>query len=113
MTLVEKLGLMVTAVGFYNCVRFVVTYWQRSGGAWRTDPHGRYMMFTALVLGSLFALIISNRLWPDWPGRGVVALVLYLLYVMFTGTLNKILEMSYPAKKKEETQNEQPSDIRA
>lgn len=111
----EKLTLMITAIGLYNCVRFVWRYRKRSHGKWRNTPHGRYMMWTALVLGSLFALIISNRLWPDWPGIHPLTVVLYILYVAFTGYLNRIFEISLPEtlEDKEIEDAEPTPDLRA
>jgi len=113
MTWFEKLSLMVTTIGIYNCARFVWVYRVRSHGGWRGSPHGRYMMFAALVLGSLFALIISNRLFPGWYGREVVTVGLYFTYVAFTGWLNRLLDTSYPDKKTEGTDEQQDADTGA
>lgn len=107
MTWFERLSLMVTTIGLYNCARFVWTYRKRSHGGWSATSHGRYMMFTALVLGSLFALIVSNRLFPGWYGREIVTIGLYFTYVAFTGWLNKLLDLSFPDKNKQEDVNEQ------
>jgi hypothetical protein len=96
MTIWEKISLILTAIGFYNCCRFAWVYQLRSRGKWRVSPHGRYMMATSIVVGSLLGLILSNKLFPEWPGRQFVALALYFCYLAFTGWLNRILDISLP-----------------
>ena len=106
----EKLSMLVTGIGFYNCVRFVWSYGRlrnfQGSPLWKSSPHGRYMMWTAAVLGSLFALILSNRLFPGWPGREIVTLALYVTYVAFTGWLNKLLDLSTSEQPQQETAEE-------
>lgn len=102
MTFVEHFSFMVSTIGLYNCTRFVWNYGRRAGRKappdkrWWTTPHGRYLMGSAAILGSFFFLIVWAQLFPRFPGMGMVALILYVGYVAFTGMLNKILDISLP-----------------
>jgi len=101
-TFVEHFSFMISTIGLYNCGRFVWSYHRKAGPKakeerrWWKTPHGRYMMGSAAIMGSFFFLIVWAQLFPRFPGMGVVALILYVGYVAFTGMLNKILDISLP-----------------
>jgi hypothetical protein len=81
----------VTAAGLMGCLAFVATYHISSRGAWRETSEGRYLMATKTILASLFLLVLSTQLFGDWPGRQVVAVVLYATYAVFPWWLYVLL----------------------
>lgn len=76
--------IVVTGIGLANCLGFCLAYWLASSGLWVRDEFGRFLMLFMACLGSLFALIVSTRLWGEWPGRRQVAMALYVVYVLAT-----------------------------
>lgn len=76
--------LTITSVGLFNCLIFCIAYAVLSRGKWWKTEEGKFLMVFMAVLGSLFALIISNRLFGDWPGRRLIVTALYLSYVVAT-----------------------------
>lgn len=73
--------LCITAVGLINCIIFCIGYWHSSSGSWFNSEYGRFLMMFIGCMGSLFALIVANRVFGMWPGRLVVTLILYSTYV--------------------------------
>lgn len=87
----QWLSGLITATGLVGCLAFVSTYWSRTRGAWYDSAEGRYLMTTNSILGSLFMLILSTQIFGDWPGRRVVAVLLYTLYAGFTWWLHILM----------------------
>lgn len=99
MTGLQLVTLGITSVGLLNCLVFCVGYHIYSRGNWRRSEHGVFLMLSVGCLGSLFALIISTRLFGMWPGRPVVSLVLYSAYVAVSFWPTRLLWLSYRRKK--------------
>lgn len=75
---------IITGVGFLGCMTFVVAYSVVTRGAWSTREAGRFMMAVYLNLGALFALVMANQVWLDWPGKRPITFVLFAVYVVQT-----------------------------
>lgn len=73
-------SLCVTTIGLAGCVTFIVSYIRRSNGAWRDSEAGRFFVIANANLAALFLLVISNQILGPWPGRQVVAILLYTAY---------------------------------
>lgn len=101
MTLFEKLSLFVTTIGFWNCLVFCLLYHIRTKGSWRRTEHGQWMMISSAVIGSLFMLIVSTRMFGDWPGRQWIILGLYITYVAGTAWPLRLLYLSFARKDQE------------
>lgn len=84
MSWTDVLVVSVTGIGLANCAGFCAAYQYATGGRWIKDEFGRFLMLFMLCMGSLFALVLSSRLWGDWPGRRVITTVLYIIYVAVT-----------------------------
>lgn len=80
MTLYKTLMTAVTVIGLLGCVTFVVTYAIRSGGTWIRQEAGRFLMVVYASLGLLLALVLSNQLFGEWPGRRPVTVALFVVY---------------------------------
>lgn len=91
--------LAVTSVGLASCLVFCIGYWIFSKGTWWRSEHGRFLMLFMGCLGTLFALIISSRVFGDWPGRQIVSLVLYLSYVVVSLWPVRLLWISFRRSK--------------
>ena len=76
LTLVAATGALV------GCVAFVVRYVTVTGGAWRDEPEGRWMVYGRAIIAALLALVIVNRLWPGWAARGAVTFVFMALFAV-------------------------------
>jgi len=76
--------LVITGVGLAGCLFFCVAYWLRSGGAWWRTEAGRFLMTVYANLAALFALVIANQVFGQWPGRQAVTLTVFCAYVVET-----------------------------
>ncbi|WFE45292.1 hypothetical protein [Verrucosispora sp. WMMD1129] len=72
---------VLAMVGFVACLYFVAAYQWLTGGDWRHNPAGRHLMEFTGTLGVLLGLIVAARLWPDYPGRDTITLVVFGLLV--------------------------------
>lgn len=72
-------GLAV--VGALACWYFVAAYWATTGGDWARNPAGRHVMVFTANLGLLLLLIVTARVWPDYPGRQVITLAAFAALV--------------------------------
>jgi hypothetical protein len=74
----------ITGIGLLGCITFVVRYWIVTGGAWSTREAGRFLMAVYVNLAALFALVLMNQIWDDWPGKRPITFVLFAAYVIET-----------------------------
>lgn len=98
-------AIMVTvAVGLVACVVFVVDYHRRTGGGWRHNRFGRYLMTRKILLGCLFALVLINStIGRDWPLRQPLTFVLMSAFALQTfWPYRLLLEAQHEAREKEE-----------
>jgi hypothetical protein len=79
-TLYKHLMIAITAFGLLGCVTFVVAYAVRSGGTWIHQEAGRFLMVVYTSLAMLLALVLSNQIFADWPGRRQITVALFVLY---------------------------------
>jgi hypothetical protein len=91
----DKSSLVVTLIGLFNCIVFCGWYWYRSRGSWMKSEYGWFLMMFIGCLGSLFALIVSNRIFGAWPYRLHVSLALYSSYVLITFWLPRLVWLSF------------------
>lgn len=103
----EKLSFLVTTIGFWNCLVFCVAYPLSSRGKWRETEIGQWLMISMGTLGSIFLLILSNRLFGDWPGRQWLAFLFYIIYVAVTAWPLRLL---YVSMTKRHVESEQPKE---
>lgn len=68
---------VLTVIGLAACLYFVAAYHWTTGGDWRHGPGGRHLMGFTATMGLLLGLIVAARLWPTYPGRPIVTLVVY------------------------------------
>lgn len=73
----RHIGTALAVVGGLASVYFVVAYQVTTGGDWRHSAAGRHLMQFTANLGVLFALIVAARLWPGYPGRDAVSLLVF------------------------------------
>lgn len=72
----------ITAFGLTGCIAFICLYWWFSKGAWIDTDEGRFIMLCQATLASLFALILSSRVWVDWWQKENITLALYGIYAI-------------------------------
>lgn len=70
-------GTVLAALGFLACLYFVVAYQWLTGGDWWHSPAGRHLMEFTATLGAVFALIAAARFWPTYPGRDLLATLVF------------------------------------
>jgi hypothetical protein len=87
----DWLAALASVVGLVAALLFVIRYQVETGGAWRSNPYGRYLMHRKVALVGLFGLVITNRIVagtvaiPDgWPGQGMIMAVLYGYFAVQT-----------------------------
>jgi len=72
-------SILITGAGIAGCLFFIMAYHIRSRGAWRHSEVGCFFMSFWATLGALFLLVLTTQVFgPDWSGRQVLALTLYL-----------------------------------
>jgi len=74
----------IAAFGLVGCVSFIVAYHVRSGGDWRHNEIGIWLVLSRINLGLIFALLLSNRLFGEWPGREHLIIGLVGLFALQT-----------------------------
>lgn len=84
MSLYMILLVALTGAGAIGCFSFVITYHYKTGGAWRNQEAGVFLMIVYANLGALYALILANQVFGHWYGRQVVTLLLFTAYCFFT-----------------------------
>lgn len=102
MSWTDVVVVSVTGAGLANCAGFCAAYQLYSGGRWAKDEFGRFMMMFMACMGSLFALVLSSRLWGDWPGRRAVSIALYVVYVLVTLWPSRLLWLAQNDSRKRE-----------
>ena len=75
------LTTVLAVAGAGGCWYFVGAYHWLTGGDWRRTAAGRHLMAFTATLGALLTWIIVARVWPDWPARRVVSLLLFAALV--------------------------------
>lgn len=91
MTTRDVIITIISAFGLVGCVSFMISYHRRSGGDWRRNEIGIWLMLSRLNLGLIFALLLSNRLFGDWTGRQEVIIALAGLFALQTFWPSKFL----------------------
>jgi hypothetical protein len=79
---ISAVTIVACAGGLLGCVAFVVGYHWRTGGRWRASEVGKLLMLANLDLALILALILSNRLLGDWPGRREATAVLVAAFMV-------------------------------
>lgn len=74
----------ISAFGLIGCMIFMMAYHRQSGGAWRKSEIGVWLMLGRLNLTLIFALIISGRVFGDFPGRDYAVITLVGLFALQT-----------------------------
>lgn len=97
--------LGLCALGFVGCVVFVVGYQLRSRGAWADSEAGRWLMIGRAEKAALFALVMSNQIVGDWPGRQAATLVLFSAFVALTWWPSRLLSKAFRPHRTDEEVN--------
>lgn len=79
----EIISLTMSGIGLVGCFWFAIDYQLRTKGAWIRHDAGRFMMADRAALASLLFLIFAARVFGDWPGRRIVSLIFFILYMAF------------------------------
>jgi hypothetical protein len=81
---------IASAIGLFACILFVVRYQIETGGAWwrhadgRSNPFGRFLFFRKVLLSCLFALALTNRIFPGWTGQTFVTSIVFVAFAIQT-----------------------------
>jgi hypothetical protein len=78
----KEITTVLSVLGAAGCWYFVVAYHVTTGGDWRHNPFGQHLMAYTANMGLLLTLIVTARIWPNYPGRQVVTLVLFACLVL-------------------------------
>lgn len=78
----DKIVTTATVIGALGCWYFVVAYWILTHGAWRRSGVGQHLMSFTALLGSLFTIILVNRVLGTYLGRKEITVVLFVLFVI-------------------------------
>jgi len=73
----KNAGTVLTAVGALACFYFVAAYQWETRGSWRKTAGGKHVMGFTAVLGAFFGLVFAARVWPSYPGRDWISLVVF------------------------------------
>lgn len=88
---------LLCAIGLTGSATFVVLYSLRSreyrNPWWKTEA-GRWLLIGRAEKAALFALVIANMVWDNWPGRAPVTIVLFGLFVVMTWWPVRILRLT-------------------
>jgi uncharacterized membrane protein AbrB (regulator of aidB expression) len=103
MTLVEQVIIGETVLGSVGAYVFCAWYWWKQKRGWPKTEHGWFMMTLGFSLGSLFTLVVFNRLVGPWPGRDIAVLVLYTLLIGLTLWMPRLVYLSYRERTEDTT----------
>lgn len=104
---------LISALGFIGCVVFVIAYHRRSGGRWRYNEAGVWLMLSRINLGLIFALLLGNRIFGDWPGRSEAVIFLVALFALQTFWPSKFIwHVPQARDKTRKSSQEETSDPR-
>lgn len=82
MNVVDWVTIGVCVGGLLGWGIFGVAYHVKTGGAWRRHEMGWLLMFMPVNLFLMLALILSTRVFGDWPGRRGLVLTLAALWML-------------------------------
>lgn len=71
-------------VGMVLAGWFAVSYQIQSRGAWRETRAGRFLVTRKVLLFSLFASVMSYRVFGDFPGRRVLVALMLVAFAFQT-----------------------------
>lgn len=99
----------VAAIGLIGCIMFMVAYHRRSHGSWRRNEPGIWLMISRVNLGLIFAFILANQIFGDWPLRVEMLIGLVTMFALQTFWPSRFIWSSHiygiPPKKREDTQS--------
>jgi hypothetical protein len=74
----------ISAFGLIGCVLFIVAYHLRSAGDWRHNEIGIWLVTSRVNLALIFVLIISGRVFGEFPGREYMVIGFVGLFALQT-----------------------------
>ena len=80
--MINVLTIAACIVGAVGCLGFTGAYQVKTRGRWRRSEVGRLLMLVNLDLAAIMLLILSNRLFGDWPGRTELTAGLVFAYAL-------------------------------
>lgn len=83
--------LIISLFGLGGSLLFVILYHIRTNGHWRRSEIGIWLMFGRANIAALFALLVINRVFPNWPGRVEITLAIAALFAIQTWWPSKLL----------------------
>jgi Kef-type K+ transport system membrane component KefB len=87
-----------------------VVYHFTTGGAWRRTSAGRLLMADSVLFVWVTALILAGILFHNYPGRILVGIVSYALFVA-TGVWRLRLIVKAQSEKRRERREQQGRDV--
>lgn len=102
----------ISAFGLTGCVVFVTAYHVRSGGRWRFNEVGVWLMLSRINLGLIFALLIIGRFFGPSTLREIFVYVLVALFAAQTFWPSKFIwrPHSYGIARPPREEEERPRD---
>ena len=80
----NAITIIACAVGWIAAALFIVKYQRTSGGDWRRNPFGRYLMTRKLAVLGLFSVVLINRFFPEWDWRLMITAFLMCAFALQT-----------------------------
>lgn len=91
----QIITLSETGLGAVACVVFCFWYGWKLSWSWPKTEHGWFMLTLGVVLGVLFGLISTTRLFGQWWGREGVILLVYTGLIIITFWMPRLVYVSY------------------
>lgn len=80
----DVLVTIASFVALIPCLWFIVGYWVVTGGAWRREEAGVFMMSYAIIMALLFTIgIVGNWYQAQWMTIAAVLVFLGLVAIMW------------------------------
>jgi magnesium-transporting ATPase (P-type) len=73
----------IILLGIVFVFGFLIDYMTRMN--WRQYAEGKHLVSVSANLGAFFVLFLILAIWPDFPGRGLIRLVLLIAIVANCG----------------------------
>lgn len=97
----EYITVASVGIGLFACLLFVIRFQMKVGFTWwrhlngQPNHFGRFLMIRKMLLASLFILIITNRVFPDWLGKEPVTALLMVAFALQTFVPYRLLILAH------------------
>lgn len=76
----DAIVIAISAFGLTGAVSFMVSYHIRSGGSWRRNEVGVWLMLSRLDIALIFLLLIIGRVFGNSTWREILVYILVTLF---------------------------------